>query len=300
MKTISVIVVSFNTRGLLRECLESVGRQEGVKREVWVVDNHSEDGSAEMVEESFPEVKLIRNPENLGFAAANNQALRKAGGEYLLLLNSDTVLPKGVLATMTGWMEAHPEVGISTCRLIAPDGRAQRVGGFFPTLGRVILWMTFLDDLPVLRRRAYHLPPGMTENFKAPEGWRLDWVSGAFFLMRREVYEQIGGLDEDFFMYVEEVDYCLRAKKAGWQVAFVPAATITHHGGASSTAGSGTAILGEYRSLIALYEKKFPFWQLPLVRGFLKAGALLRLLLFGYAGRDSRARRIYSQAFRLA
>lgn len=316
-KDVSVIVVSYNTKKLLRDCLTSVFQQQGVSYEVIVVDNGSGDGSVALLRQEFPQVDLIKNRENLGFAAANNQGLARAQGRYSLLLNSDTVLgpahaeigvgeDKRVLAKMVEWMDQNPEVGISTCRIQAgPDEPAkpglkfQSVGGFFPTLKKVILWMSFVDDLPGLNRQAYHLPACLTEKIDNQAGLRLDWVTGAFFFLRHEVYGSIGGFDEDFFMYVEEVEYCYRARKAGWQVAFVPVASLTHFGGGSSTSGRNAAILGEYRSLIRLYEKHFPRWQLPLVRLSLKLGALLRLVLFGYGKRDSTIRSAYRQALGL-
>lgn len=296
MVDLSVIIVSYNTCQILADCLKSVFSQKGVKLEVLVVDNASTDGTVAMLETDFPQVKPIKNSKNYGFARANNQALAKASGKFLLLLNSDTVLGPGVLTTMLTWMKDRPQVGISTCQLITPQG-PQSLGGFFPTPKRIFLWMSFIDDLPLLNHRAYHLPARYTADWSDPEGIQLDWVSGAFFLMRDQVFAEIGGLAEDFFMYVEEVEYCLRAKKKGWQVVYTPAARLTHLGGGSSTLGSQTAILGEYQSLIKLYELHFAPWRFWL-RFWLKIGALFRILVFGYGRNNAPARKFYTQAFK--
>ncbi len=315
---LSVVVVSYNTKKLLKQCLDSVFQHtKGIKFEVMVVDNNSTDGSVEMIKKfqisNSPagrdpasrdkfQIKLIENKENLGFAAANNQALRKTQGKYVLLLNSDTVLMENSLKKMIDWMEKNKKVGISSCQLVYQDGSLQRTGGYFPNLLRIFNWMFFLDDLPLIRELIKPFHPHEPRN-----GWLSsqyfqkqhfqDWVTGAFLLSRKKVIDQIGLLDEQFFMYVEEVEFCYRAKQAGWQIAYVPITKIVHLALKSGTQAG--ALLGEYRGLIYFYKKHKPGWQLLILKIFLKAGALLRFLTFGIMRNNLEMRQIYAQAFKI-
>lgn len=300
---ISVIIVNFNTQKLLKDCLQSIfEKTQGLEFEVIVVDNASGDGSQEMVKKDFPQVILLENKKNLGFAAGNNLGLKKAKGEYLLLLNSDTELIENSLLKMVEVMEKNPKVGIASCQLVGKTGEIQPSGGFFPHLGRVFAWMFFLDDLPFLSWwiKPFHPHP---PQFYTRDSWYQqphfqDWVTGAFFLIRKQVQEEIGFLDEKFFMYVEEMEYCYRAKKAGWQVFYTPVTKIIHLGGQSGTAKG--VLLGEYQGLQYFFGKHKPAWQKIFLRLFLKIGALLRLVLFGIIKKNPEVRRIYVEAFRFA
>ena len=270
--------------------------------EVIVVDNASTDQSSEMVQKEFPKVVLIKNKKNLGFAAGNNVGIKKAKGEYILLLNSDTKLVEDSLTKMVSFMGKNPKIGISSCQLKGEDGEIQPSGGFFPSIFRVFALMFFLDDIPFLGSliKSFHPHP---PEFCTRDPWYKsahfqDWVTGAFFLVRRKVIDETGLLDENFFMYVEEMDYCFRAKKKGWQVFYTPASKIIHLGGQSGT--SKMAILSEYRGLEYFYKKHKPAWQTPFLRGFLKIGALLRIFLFGIIKGSPEARRIYAEALRIS
>jgi GT2 family glycosyltransferase len=297
---LSVIVVSYNTKKLLKQCLDSVFKYtKSINFEVVVIDNASHDGSPAMVEKSFPQVKLIKSKKNLGFAAANNRGIKKARGRYILLLNSDIILRENSIKKMIGWMEKKKKVGISSCQLVHDDGSLQRTGGYFPDLLRIFNWMFFIDDLPFIKELIKPFHPHEPQT-----GWLSsqyfqkqhfqDWVTGAFFLIRKEVVEQIDGLDEKFFMYVEELEFCYRAKKAGWRIAYVPLTKVVHlERKSGSQAG---ALLGEYRGLIYFYQKHKPAWQLFLLKILLKLGALLRVLIFGIIMADREKRKIYAQA----
>ncbi len=241
---LSIIIVSWNVRDLLRDCLHSVcaplvpqspeggyllgGR--GV--EVLVVDNASADGSAEMVRTEFPGVALLEPGENLGFVAANNLALGRARGRYVLLLNPDTLVPPDALPTMLAYLEAHPEVGLVGPRLVYGDGAEQPSRRRFPTLASGLMESTLLEEWfphnPWARRyRMEDLPPAT-----GPQ--RVDWVTGACLLVRSEAIRQVGLLDEAIFMYSEEVDWCRRLVDAGWAVVYLPTVTVTHYEGRSS------------------------------------------------------------------
>jgi GT2 family glycosyltransferase len=300
---LSVIVVSYNTKNLLKQCLASVFKYtKGINFEVLVVDNASEDDSAAMIKKDFLQARLIENKKNLGFAAANNQGIKQAKGKYVLLLNSDTILKENSLRKMIDWMEKNNKVGVASCQLVYQDGSIQRTGGYFPNLLRIFSWMFFFDDLPLIKELIKPFHPheprtGWLSSQYFQKQHLQDWVTGAFFLVRKRVIDQIGLLDEKFFMYVEEVEFCYRAKKAGWQVIYLPITKIVHLALKSGTQAG--ARLGEYQGLIYFYKKHKPSWQLQILKIFLKTGALLRLLIFGIMKNDPEMRRIYAQAFKV-
>jgi len=231
---LSVVIVNWNTKDRLRSCLDSVvERLTSLQHEVIVVDNASEDGSAEMVVETFPQVRLIRNKANVGFGAASNQAMRASRGRWLLLLNSDTVLiddsVAGLVATLdrdrreTGEMA---DVGIAHCRLIYPDGRLQHTAYRFPSTRRALFEALGLYKLTPAGRAADVLLAGYWDHAEERD---VDWVAGAFMLLPRTVFEATGGFDERFFMYGEDLEWCYRIRDRGWRVRFFPRATIVHH-----------------------------------------------------------------------
>jgi GT2 family glycosyltransferase len=226
--TVSVILATYNTRDLLARCLEALpAALEGVDYEVWVVDNGSQDGTAEWLRAAHPEVRLIRNPDNRGFAAANNQAMAQARGRYFLLLNTDTIPLPGSLTALVDYLERHPEVGMAGGSLLNPDGSPQGCAADFPTLWTELLLLTG----PLGRRL---LGPSFPFHPPVESPMPVDWVSGACLLVRREVVEAIGGLDEGYFMYSEEVDWCWRARRAGWAVVVIPQARVIHLGSATA------------------------------------------------------------------
>ena len=236
MADLTIIIVSWNVRDLLRRCLASLSAPQPLagprlEIEIIVVDNASADGSADMVRAEFPQVRLIANDENRGFTAANNQGLTASQGRYLLLLNPDTEIVDDALATMVGYMEAHPEVGALGPQLRYPDGRLQPSRRRFPTFATALVESTVVQqwwpDNRLLRR--YYMADTSDDAIQA-----VDWLVGACLLVRRHAYEQVGGLDEGFFMYSEELDWCKRLKDAGWEVVYLPTATVIHHEGKSS------------------------------------------------------------------
>lgn len=227
---LSIIIVSYNTCGLLRDCLRSLPA--GIRTcryESFVVDNASRDGSAEMVEQEFPNARLIRNPLNGGFAQANNLALKEATGRYLLLLNSDTIVHDGAFEALLAFMDEHPQAGYCGPKLLNGDGTHQPSAGRFPTV-----FSTAFSMLGLRRRfpRSRHTLD-LHELHGEDEPFRAGWVTGAALLVRREAYAQVGPLDDGYFMYFEETDWCRRMAAAGWEGWYVPDARITHFGGRS-------------------------------------------------------------------
>ncbi|MBX7234740.1 MAG: glycosyltransferase family 2 protein [Caldilineales bacterium] len=232
MPLTSVIIVSWNVRDLLLRCLANLRQEaEGTEVEIIVVDNASQDGTVAAVRAGFPEVQVIANQENRGFTGGNNQGLAVARGEYFFLLNPDTEVRPGALLELRRYLETHPQVGILGPRLRYADGSIQPSRRRFPTLLTLFTESTIVQEawpgLPWFGR--FYLADRSPEETQA-----VDWVVGAAMFVRRQVYEQVGGLDEGFFMYSEELDWCRRAAAAGWQVIYHPAAEVMHYEGRSS------------------------------------------------------------------
>lgn len=285
MTDLSVIIVSYNTQDLLSTCLNSVfSNSKNVNIEVIVVDNNSSDRSVQFVKQEFPNVKVIQNSTNLGFAKANNLGIKAASGKYLLLLNSDTIILDDALTKMVNWMNNNSKAQVATCKLLNEDKSVQPTGGYFPTIKRIFFWQFFLDDIfPLLK--AFHPKP----SFYSKER-ELDWITGAFFLIRKEVIDRIGVLDEDFFMYAEELEYCFRIKKAGLRIFYTPITNIIHLGFKSGS--KEKALIGEYESLKHYYTKHYPKYLVILARIILKLGALLRSVII--------SRSTYEKCFKVA
>jgi GT2 family glycosyltransferase len=229
---ISVVLVSFNTRDLLRDCLSTLRTETvGLCSEVFVVDNVSRDGSADMVAAEFPEVKLIRTSVNLGFGGANNQAFPLAAGRYVVLLNTDAFLKPMALRRSIDAMDADPRIGLGGARLIGADGAWQASCRMFPSP---------LNDFLTLSGLAYKFPKspffGRQDHTWADpdQATDADWVPGAYSIIRRNVLEEVGYFDERFFLYYEEVDLCRRIKQAGYTVRYCPDVVVVHLGGQSS------------------------------------------------------------------
>jgi GT2 family glycosyltransferase len=244
MVDLSVVILSWNVRDLLRRCLKSVvgdvglitdhcpepKASHGLTIEVVVVDNASSDGSAEMVRTEFPSVRLISNETNRGYTGGNNDGIAAASGRYVMILNPDAQVIGDALATMVAYADAHPEVGVLGPQLLDSDGSVQPSRRRFPTLMTALFESTWLQPLAprgVLRR--YYVLDRADDDTQ-----EVDWLVGACLLVRREALQQVGGLDESFFMYSEELDWCRRIRQVGWKVVYLPKAQVIHHMGKSS------------------------------------------------------------------
>jgi GT2 family glycosyltransferase len=248
---LTIAVVSLNTRDLLEACLRSVFESRGVTFDVHVVDNGSKDGSPEMVAREFPAVRLVRNSSNRGFAAATNIAIGQAAGRYVLLLNPDTAIQPDTLAAMVAFMDAHPEAGICGPRITFPDGRFQSCGYRFPTLLSEVRQSKNVDRLT----RALVGPERPLVVESSP--FEVDWVDGACLLIRRDVIAQIGALDEQYFLYAEELDWCFRARKAGWRIYALPGVPMVHHQGQSSAQMSDFSLALLIETRLRFYRKNY-------------------------------------------
>ena len=229
---ISVVIVSYNTRDILRRCLEALFENTaGVEIQVLVVDNDSRDGSAQMVREEFPGVNLTANQQNTGFAAANNQAFALARGEYILLLNPDAFVKPGAISRAAEFMRQNRGCGVCGGRIVDPDGSLNPSARRFPT------WFSNFCTLSGLSSRFAESSFFNRHDFGGFAHDRVkevDWVPGTFMFLRKSMLDDIGFFDERFYIYYEETDLCMRARKAGWKVYFIPEAEVEHIGGASS------------------------------------------------------------------
>ena len=228
---VSVVVINWNTRDMTLDCLASVFEHtRDVSVEVIVVDNASTDGSAQAIAQRFPQVTLIANRENRGFAAANNQAMRQARGRYWLLLNSDTLVLDAVIAASARYLDEHADVGAMGCRVLNDDRTVQLTCSRYPTLANLLLLTSGLWKLNRPRwlgRYAY-------KHWQRDSERDVDTVSGCYLMARRQACEQVGLFDEAFFFFGEETDWCRRFREAGWRVAFSPVGEIVHYGSVSA------------------------------------------------------------------
>lgn len=282
---LSIVIVNYNAGHYLENCLKSIyAETKQVPFDIWVVDNNSKDASASMIRRNYPLINLIENMENVGFARANNDAIRKCTGEYVLFLNPDTLILENAIEKTVKFLDENPQTGIAGCRVLNEDGTLQlacrrsipvpRVA-FFRLTG---LSRLFPNSKTMAKYNLTYLDPDKPNE--------VDAVSGAFLMTRREVINKIGPLDESFFMYGEDLDFCVRTKKAGWIVMYFPDAKIVHHKGECSRTNSRKATFEFYRAMYLFHKKHFaqdywPTTNLIIYMGiFLRAITSWRSLLF--------------------
>ncbi|MBN1994230.1 MAG: glycosyltransferase family 2 protein [Anaerolineae bacterium] len=255
---LSIVIVNWNVKNLLRHCLQSLDTacqsSPDLTTEIIVVDNASTDGSPQMAREEFPQIRLIASDDNLGYACGNNTGVTAAAGRYVFILNPDTVVQSDTLTRMVNYMDARPQVGASGPQLLWPDGSTQSSRRRFPTLGSLFWESTLLGQWFPQNRYAqrYHLadiPPDQTQT--------VDWLVGAALLIRREAWQQVGPIDQEFFMYFEETDWCRRAAEAGWEIHYLPEAKVTHYEGQSSQQVMAARTLRFQRSKLRYARKYF-------------------------------------------
>ena len=255
MKELSVIIVSWNTRDLLRRCLDALKQElSGIDAEVFLVDNASADGSAEMVRKEHSWVRLIANDTNRGFAAANNQAIHESQGTYILLLNPDTEVKPGSLQTLLKFLPERRQAGVVAPQLLNSDGSIQRSCREFPTFLNMLYELVGFSRLfPNIETfRKYKML-----DWNHDDERQVDQPEGACLLIRRKVIEEVGTLDEGFFMLFEEVDWCYRVKKAGWQIWFTPKAKVVHHYGQSIKQVKVPMIISSHKGLYRFWHKHY-------------------------------------------
>ena len=296
--TLAIIVVSYNVRDLLRACLratyDSLAISPELAAEVWVVDNASTDGSAEMVLAEYPQARLTASSQNLGFASGNNLALRALGfGEsppegavkpdYVLLLNPDAEPQADALGQLTAYLAANPEVGGVGPQLSYPDGRFQHGAFAFP--GLIQLWFDFFTPRPrrLLESRLNGRYPRAL--YAAGEPFPVDFVLGAALMARREAIDAVGLMDEGYFMYAEEVDWCWRMQRAGRPFYCIPSAHVVHHGGASASQFRVRSFTNLWRSRKRLYERFYTPMQQAAAAAIVRSGMGIEASRAHQAGR---------------
>lgn len=293
---LTIVIVNWNTRELLRRCLGSVFNGiRALRYEVFVVDNASGDGSADMVRRDFAAVKLMVNPENRGFARANNQVLAQVSSRYALLLNSDTEIIPGAIETLVSFMDQHPAAGVAAPQYLNPDGSKQNSFENFPGLVSELLNKSLLK---ILFPGRY---PNKRKDYSEPLA--VDSVIGAAMMVRTKAMQQVGCLDEDYFFFLEETDWCFRMRRAGYGVYHVPGARIYHVQGASKEKAPDLAWIEYYRSSYLFFKKNRsrPVWLTLRLFRPLKLGVnflLTSLVVALTLGLDRRSRRkwkIYSR-----
>lgn len=316
---LSVIVVSYNTQTLTLQALRSAQtdalHSQLLKKdtELIVIDNNSSDDSLTALKEFKKQSQLpftvIENSENVGFARANNQGIAVATGKYILLLNSDTIVEAGALETMVQTFEDMPDMsssvvssehgkidhlGILAATLKNPDGTLQHQGGSLPSLASLFFHMSFIDDLPIIgqflpstQHTGKRADKSSDAHILTPSGW----VGGTALMIRREVIDEIGALDEHIFMYGEDVEWCMRAQAHHWDVAIHNHAYITHLQAQSSS--SENALKGELLGYQYIWSKHKPFWQIPIAKTILLLGIFLRIGIFSVLGKTAQAKLYY-------
>jgi len=254
MVDLSIIIVNWNTKEYLLHCIDSILQKKGsIPMEIIVIDNGSRDRSGEEVKRQFPGLRLIENGRNLGFAKAVNQGLRVSSGRYLLLLNPDTQLREGAIENLVSFMESHVEAGVAGAQLLDGDGSKQNSIANFPSL------TTELLNKNLLRRLFPKKFPGKEKDY--PEPIEVDSVIGACMMVRQDVLDQVGLLDEDYFLFLEETDWCYRIKRAGWKIYHVPQAEVYHFQGKSAETVKKRARVEFYRSRYQFFKKNRGYLQ---------------------------------------
>ncbi len=268
---LSIIIVNYNVKEFLQNLLDSIYRaSRDISAEIIIIDNASDDGSVEMVKEKYPAVILIENSENTGFAKANNMGLKIARGKYLLLLNPDTLVSEDTFTKMFAFFDSYPDAGLATCKMIGSDGNLQPAcRRSFPDLWTSFTKVTGLSTLfPKSKLFARYNLTYLDEN----QTYEVDAISGAFMMMKREVYEKIGGLDEEFFMYGEDLDWCFRVQKAGYKVYYYHDTQIIHYKGESTRRSSLNETRVFYEAM-HIFVKKYFSYSVPII-------SLIRFAIF--------------------
>lgn len=281
---LSIIIISYNTRVLLRSCLTTLAHAMGKNSwEIIVVDNASTDGSVQMVKKDFPNVRVLENSKNEGFARANNMGLREARGKYLLLLNSDTEIPKGTIEAVRAFFDQHPDGGVCTCKVLLPDGSIDPAcHRGFPTPWAALTYFTGLERLfprSKLFARYHQWYKGIDSVHE------IDSPMGAFYMVRRVVIDSVGFLDEDYFMYGEDVDWSYRIKQAGWKIYYYPLVTVLHRKKQSGRDSKDTSLRRKtekyfYESMLLFYKKHYQHRYGWFVASLVRFGITL-LMMFG-------------------
>ena len=274
-----VSIVNFNTKDLILNCLKSIfGKRMLNEIEVWVLDNASTDTSVKEIKKNFPKVNLIENSTNIGFGAGHNIVLRRAKGDYFLILNSDCEILDGVIDEMVIFMESNKGCGISSCKILGFDGKLQPNAGDLPFGMAILNWLFNLEIFGV--KQSFH----RNESSYYGGIHEVGWVSGNFMMIRDSLMKKTGYFNESFFMYFEDAEFCYRAKKAGYKVMLNPQVSIKHLSGGSLDDPKLRQWSGEYKGLILFYNQTYGLFMASLVRLLVYLSAIGRIIAYGLKG----------------
>jgi GT2 family glycosyltransferase len=289
---LSIIIVSWNAKGHLINCLNSLSKLNRSDWEIIVVDNNSEDGSHEEVETKFPHVKLIKNKENLGFAKANNIGIRASSGRYICLINSDVIVLDGCIEKLIEFMDKNPSVGMSGPRILNPDHTLQHNCFHFPSIRNNLSQALGLNKLfpksPFFSEQIMKYWPHDCER-------RVDALNGCFLMVRRKAIDEVGLLDEDFFFYGEDIDWCRQFRDSGWEVVFYPEAATIHFGGASSSNAPVKFYLEMQKADLQYWRKhhgrlgQSVYWMIILLRQLVRLPVYVLIYIFRPGARRGEA-----------
>ena len=275
---LSIVIVNYNTEKLLKNCLESLhAGANGTPLDIWVVDNDSQDQSVAMVRSLFPQVNVIESPSNVGFSKANNMAISQGRSDYILLLNPDTLILEDAIERMVQFMDQNPKVGVAGCKVLNRDGTL-----YLPcrrSIPTPTIAFYRLSGLSLLFPKSRVLAKYNLTYEDPEQTHEVGAVSGAFLMIRRKVVEEIGMLDEGFFMYGEDLDWCLRTQRAGWAVMYHPDAQIIHYQGQSTKYNSRKAAVEFYRAMYLFHKKHFAKECSPITNGLIYFGILVKAVL---------------------
>ncbi|MBW8039174.1 MAG: glycosyltransferase family 2 protein [Planctomycetes bacterium] len=274
---LSIVIVNYNAGEFLKACIESVYKEtKDVSFDIWVVENNSFDNSIKTIKNCFPDVHIIENTRNVGFAKANNMAISKTSADYILMLNPDTLIKRNAIGKTVKFMEENPKIGIAGCKVLNEDGTLQLACRRSIPTPKIAFWR--LTGLSFLFPKSEAMARYNLTYLDPDKPHEVDAVSGAFLMIRKEVIDDIGVLDENFFMYGEELDWCFRATKAGWLVMYYPSAKIIHYKGGCSKFNSRKATLEFYRAMYLFHKKHFAKRHSTIINYIIYTGIFLKAI----------------------
>jgi N-acetylglucosaminyl-diphospho-decaprenol L-rhamnosyltransferase len=279
MNDVSIIIVTWNNAPDIGRCLDSLsGIDQRMRAEILVVDNASSDQTVEVIQNGYPHVRVVCNKQNVGFAAANNQAMRMTDGRYVMLLNPDTSVDAGTVEVLVHYLDGSPKAWVAGPMILNPDRSLQVSGVRFPSRSNILVESLFLDRLfPHSRLFGSH-----KELFEDPHEPRaVDYVQGSALMVRREAINRVGVLDEGFFMYFEEADWCYRIKEAGGEVHYSPVGKVVHYGGNAFAHFDERRLVHYHRSMLRFFKKHYSLAQTLGLRPILALRSTIRVFLWG-------------------
>lgn len=281
MDDLVISIINYKTKDLTADCIRSIlDKKWNTKFEMVVVDNSSGDGSLEYLKKEFPKVNFIASDKNLGFAGGHNLALKKFSAKYYLLLNSDTLVLDGALDKMVEFLDVNPEIGIAGCKVLGFDGSLQPSGGDLPIGSALINWLFNLEIIGLNKPSFHRVDKDYFEKVH-----EVGWISGNFMMIKKTLVDKIGLLNDKYFMYFEDVEYCFRAQKAGFKIMINPVVSIKHLSGGSLDNPRFRQWVGEYQGLMKFYKQNFGSAMAFLVKLMIYKVTILRIIAFALIGK---------------